>query len=86
LLIMDVICEDKTLPFLLRKIENLASSRRDREIVIWLPNRYRDVLIRLGFTLKASGATVPRSTHPGAMSREDISGKLFYTMGDTDYL
>jgi len=86
LLIMDIICRKKILPGLLTKVENLACSSGKKKLSLWAPSRIRDTLKTKGFALFMTGTTLPRSTHPLTLKKDEIQEKFFYSAGDTDYL
>ena len=44
------------------------------------------LLSSAGFSVKNSVTSLPRSTFKRALAKEEIAGKFFYTMGDTDFL
>ncbi len=86
MLIMDLIYRNGMLPILLTKVENLSHSLGMSKVFLWAPKQIHDVLRNQGFTIKPTATTLPRSTHPQTLSKEEIMEKFFYTMGDTDYL
>lgn len=86
LLIMDIICRKKILSGLLTKVENLACSSGKNKLSLWAPSQIRDTLETKGFALFMTGTTLPRSTHPLTLKKDEILEKFFYSAGDTDYL
>lgn len=86
LTVMDVLARRDRLVDLFSKLENLAITTGRKTISVWLPHHYDDLLKNKGFSLVDSGATIPASTHPLTLKRDEIWEKLFYTMGDTDFL
>ncbi|MEF9426870.1 MAG: hypothetical protein L0956_06760 [Candidatus Mariimomonas ferrooxydans] len=40
----------------------------------------------IGFFLKPAGTSIPRTTYEKFLKKEQMKGKFFYTMGDTDFL
>lgn len=86
ILIMDLIFKNDMLPILLTKIENLSFSIGIKKVSLWAPKPIRNLLETLGFEIVPTATTLPRSTHPLTLSKDEISEKFFYTAGDTDYL
>ena len=86
LFIMDMVFGRETLLPLLSKVENLACSLGVKQISFWVPGRFHEGLVRRGFVLVPFGATLPRSTHPLTVPKDEMARNFFYTMGDTDFL
>ncbi len=86
MLIMDLIFKNGLLPILLTKVENLCSALGMTKVSLWAPKQIRNLLRNHGFEIVPTATTLPRSTHPLTLSKDEISEKFFYTMGDTDYL
>ena len=86
LYIIDMVFGKKVLPSLLSKAENLACSLGMKKLSLWMPQRFHQVLLESGFSFLPFGTTLPRSTHPLTIKKEEIAEKFFYTMGDTDFL
>jgi hypothetical protein len=84
--IMDLLSRDGMLPVLLRKVGNMACSAGVKQLVLWAPGRIRRVLTDEGYALVKTGTTLPRSTHPLSIKKEEILSSFFYSAGDTDYL
>jgi hypothetical protein len=85
-LVTDLVFQRGLLPALLTKVENLAVSAGAKNLSLWLPQQFHDLLRARGFTLADSGATMVKPTHPLAITKDEIREKFFYTMGDTDFL
>jgi hypothetical protein len=85
LVLMDMVFKIK-FRYLLKKVENLALRAGNKKIFLWLPQRMHPELERLGFTLSASGAVLPRSCHPETIRKEELRANFYYTYGDTDFL
>jgi hypothetical protein len=83
LYVMDLLFDESPLP-LLDKLENMAVTAGKPSLTLWLPPRYHEVLEAHGFTLKPTGIVIPRTTHPGTLSKEEMQGKFYYTLGDFD--
>ncbi len=86
LFIMDMVFSKKVFLPLLSKVENLACSLGIAKLSFWVPQRFHQLLLENQFSLVPFGATLPRSTHPLTIRKEEIAEKFFYTMGDTDFL
>ena len=86
LLVMDIVFYDRTFNSLLIKIESLARELGKKRMGIWLPQRMHHTLEKFGFISRPSGATLPRSTHPATLTKDEIRAHFFYTCGDTDFL
>ena len=57
-----------------------------KKILFWLPEYIKELVEREGFSVKRACTSVPRSTVQGYLKKEEMKGKFFYTMGDTDFL
>jgi hypothetical protein len=84
--IMDYVCRLSLLDVLLRKIENYSSSVGSNELVLWVPEYLNERLTGMGFSVRPAGTSIPRTTHERTLTKNDIAGQFFYTMGDTDFL
>jgi hypothetical protein len=85
-LLVDFLSAYGRLPALLEKIENLVSSGGPGTLTLWIPPFMEKTLTTLGFSVKKSAASMPRTTQEPTLAKEDIAGHFFYTMGDTDFL
>ncbi len=86
LLLVDFICRSEKLPALFLKVENYAFTAGRTFMVLWHPEYFSSRLLSLGYSVKPSLTCIPRTTHALTLIKEDIKGKFFYTMGDTDFL
>lgn len=86
LLLMDMVFKKGLLNSLIKKTENLAFSMKKKRLLMWSPQRMHDILKKLGFQFKPSGANLPRATHKGTIPKEEIFSHFYYTCGDTDFL
>jgi SAM-dependent methyltransferase len=84
-LIIDYICPDRLIDVLFQKIENTAYAAGQKQLTIWHPEFLKEKMQRMGFSVEYAGTSVPRSTHEGWLTRDQIAGNFFYTMGDTDF-
>ncbi len=84
-LLMDFLSTKEQLRVLLEKIENLACSVGARTLALWIPPFMTNTVKNLGFSVQTSITAIPRTTEEPTLSKEDISGHFFYTMGDTDF-
>ncbi|MDA8433911.1 MAG: GNAT family N-acetyltransferase, partial [Nitrospiraceae bacterium] len=86
MLLIDFVCPLDLLAALFQKVDNYAYTAGVKRLVFWLPDYLRDRIIRAGFSVNPAGTSIPRSTIEGYMKKEEMKGKFFYTMGDTDFL
>lgn len=86
LLLMDIVFKKGLLNILIKKTENLAFFMKKKRLLMWLPQRMQDILRKLGFQFKPSGATLPKATHKRTIPKEEIFSHFYYTCGDTDFL
>jgi hypothetical protein len=86
LMVMDIVFRKDFFIPLMEKIENLGVVSGVKTLNLWLPQEYHPVLRGIGFAIHPAGTTIPCTTHPGFLNKDDIRGKFFYTMGDTDFL
>jgi len=84
--IMDILHKEGMLSTLLKKIENMAYSSGVKQVLLWAPGQIREALTKEGYTLVKTGTTLPRSTHPLSIKKEEILEGFYYSAGDTDYL
>ncbi|MFI5294180.1 MAG: GNAT family N-acetyltransferase [Thermodesulfovibrionales bacterium] len=86
MLLMDFVCPLDLLGPFFQKIENYLYSTGIKKLVFWLPEYLRERVAREGFSLYPAGISIPRSTIEGYLAKEEMKGRFFYTMGDTDFL
>jgi hypothetical protein len=86
MLLVDFLCPREALNPLLAKIDNYASSVGASSLMLWVPPFMGSILAGFGFKTGPAGTAVPRTTMKGTMTRDEIAGRFFYTMGDTDFL
>lgn len=84
--VMDLVFRDNMLPRLLQKIDNYSYTLGQKKIALWLPHYHARTLAELGFKPFITGATIPTSPNPKTLKGPEILEKLYYTMGDTDFL
>lgn len=84
--VMDLVFRDNMLTPLLQKIDNYSHTAGQETLALWLPHHYDRVLKECGFETFDTGATIPTSPHPETLKGPEVLEKLYYTMGDTDYL
>jgi GNAT superfamily N-acetyltransferase len=84
--IIDFVCPLPLLDVLIRKIENYASSAGTNELILWIPEYLKDRMVGMGFAVRNAETSIPRTTHEGGLTKNEIAGRFFYTMGDTDFL
>ncbi len=83
--IIDFVCPKSMLGVLFLKIENYSFSAGSSQLVLWFPEYLKNRMIGMGFSVRTSVTSVPRTTHEGTLAKSDIAGQFFYTMGDTDF-
>ncbi|MDH5202642.1 MAG: GNAT family N-acetyltransferase [Nitrospirota bacterium] len=86
MLIIDFVVSDNLFSILFQKIENYAFSLGKKNLSLWHPEYLTDKLTELGFSINKTVTCIPRTTHEKGLKKEDLKGKFFYTMGDTDFL
>lgn len=86
ILISDFVCKKDMLKPLLQKTENYASTCGFKTLSLWLPEYLSKEIGDLAFNIKLTGTCIPRTTHDKTLKKNEIKGKFFYTMGDTDFL
>ncbi len=86
ILVIDFVCGKDILTTLFKKIENYAYTSRIKTITLWFPEYLRKIMEDMGFQTKISCTCIPRTTHEKTLTKEEIKGKFFYTMGDTDFM
>jgi hypothetical protein len=84
--IMDFLVTDGFFSSLMRKLENYIIRSEGAEISMWLPHTWSALLVENGFSISPAGTAIPRTTHDRTLTKEDMQGKFFYTMGDADFL
>jgi len=85
-LIMDFFFKDNLFKPLLVKLENHIHSTGTEEVKLWIPPSMEKIFSDSGFSTAPSGISIPRTTHENTLTKDDIKGRFFYTMGDTDFL
>jgi hypothetical protein len=83
--LMDILCRPAALVPLLQKAENLALAAGKKELLLWMSGAYRPLLAGNGFTISDRGV-IAQPKGKDFVSREEIGSRLYFTMGDTDYL
>ncbi len=86
MLVTDFLCRAKMLGALFEKIENYAYRLGKKTIILWFPEYIGPTLGERGFSLYPSATSIPRTTHESTLTKAEMKGNFFYTMGDTDFL
>lgn len=86
LLLIDFLCPLQQLAALFQKTENYAYMSGFRNLRLWHPEYLNERLNQIGYTVGKSGTSIPRTTHPAWLKKDEIKGHFFFTMGDTDFL
>ena len=85
-LITDFVCPANEMDALFQKIENVVCAAGGKRLTLWHPAYLEEEMIRMGFSVGYAGTAIPRTTHEQTLRKEEIAGRFFYTMGDTDFL
>jgi len=85
-LIMDFVCPSNKMEALFQKIENVVYAAGGKRLTLWHPEYLKGKMIRMGFSVGSAGTSIPRTTHEQTLRKNEIAGRFFYTMGDTDFL
>ncbi len=86
ILIIDFVCSVDMIKILLQKIENYSYTSGMKTLTLWFPQYLKNKISETGFNINPAGTCIPRTTHEKTLTKEDVAGKFFYTMGDTDFL
>lgn len=86
MLIIDFVCSLDMLKVLFQKIQNYTHTTGIRTLTLWFPEYLRKTMEDVGFQTEISCTCIPRTTHENTLTKEEIRGKFFYTMGDTDFM
>lgn len=85
-LLIDFLSIKDMLKPLFNKVENYVYSTGMKTLSLWFPPFMEKKIIALGFSTNNAHTSIPRTTYEGFITREEMAGKFFYTMGDTDFL
>lgn len=85
-LIMDFLFAKGLLKPLFKKLENYIHSIGGKNIILWASPFMEKALSESGFSIKTAETAIPRTTHENTLTKDEMGGKFFYTMGDTDFL
>lgn len=85
-LLMDFLALKGMIKPLFQKIENYICSISQKALTLWFPPFLEEKMRSLGFSTKKAPTSIPRTTFKEALTREEMAGRFFYTMGDTDFL
>ncbi|MCL4475417.1 MAG: GNAT family N-acetyltransferase [Nitrospirae bacterium] len=86
ILIIDFVCSIDMLNILFQKIGNYSYSTGIKTLKLWFPGYLKNTLGEMGFHINLSGTCIPRTTHERTLTKSEMEGQFFYTMGDTDFL
>jgi SAM-dependent methyltransferase len=86
MLVIDFLCLPEMMEILFRKIENHSFVSGSKTVALWFPGYLQNILRDLGFSIKPSCTVIPRTTHERTLTKDEMAGSFFYTMGDTDFL
>jgi hypothetical protein len=85
-LIVDFVSPATEMAALFQKIENVVYTAGGKRLTLWHPEYLKGKMIRMGFSVGSAGTSIPRTTHEQTLRKNEIAGRFFYTMGDTDFL
>jgi len=85
-LLIDFLSMKDMLKPLFHKVENYLYSAGMKTLSLWFPPFMEKQIGAFGFSTKKAPTSIPRTTYEGFLTREEMAGKFFYTMGDTDFL
>ncbi|HXX58945.1 MAG TPA: GNAT family N-acetyltransferase [Thermodesulfovibrionales bacterium] len=85
-LIIDFVCPLPLMDALFQKIENVAYAAGKRRLTLWHPEYLKQKMTQIGFSVGFAGTSIPRTTHEKTLRKDEMAGRFFYTMGDTDFL
>ena len=83
-LIVDFVCPAHEMDALFQKIENVVCGKK--RLTLWHPEHLKQKITQMGFSVGFAGTSVPRTTHKQTLRKNEMAGRFFYTMGDTDFL
>jgi hypothetical protein len=83
-LLIDFLCSKGMLGPLLKKLENYTYTTGGKTLTLWFPPFMERPFSALGFSTGTTYTSVPRTTHENTLTKAEIEGNFFYTMGDTD--
>ena len=86
MLLVDFVCNTDMIGILFQKVENYSYACGMKNLSLWFSEYLRHTLDRLGFPVHTSCTCIPRTTHEETLTKDQIKGQFFYTMGDTDFL
>jgi hypothetical protein len=86
MLLIDFVCPLDLLGPFFQKIENYVYTTGLKRLVFWLPDYLRERVASEGFSVYPAGISIPRTNREKWLTKAEIEGKFFYTMGDTDFL
>jgi hypothetical protein len=82
--LMDFLYTEGMFDALIKKLENYLYTSGIRTLILWTPPFMEKSLVELGFSTQRAITSIPRTTHEKTLTKEQIAGQFFYTMGDTD--
>jgi len=85
-LIVDFLFRPGFMGPLFRKIENSLYHSGGENMTLWTSPSLEKKLVAYGFSTGPGETSIPRTTHEPTLTKAEIEGKFFYTMGDTDFL
>jgi hypothetical protein len=82
--LMDFLSPENVMDVLFKKVENYVFSAGGGTLVLWYPPFLRSKITSMGFSTSNAPTAIPCTTHRGALKKNEIKNRFFYTMGDTD--
>jgi hypothetical protein len=83
-LIIDFVCHSDKMETLFQKIGNVINGKK--KVTLWHAEYLKQRMFQMGFSVGHAGTCIPRTTHEHTLRKNEIAGRFFYTMGDTDFL
>ena len=71
---------------LLKQVENSIHSSGGKTLTLWFPPFMEKRISALSFSTVRSCTSIPRTTHENTLTKSEMEGQFFYTMGDTDFM
>ena len=84
--IMDALFIPSSMEILLSKVAAAGSGMNKKHVKIWLPDRFKERLLAMGFVPHDIHTWMPNFVRFKTADTKEIKDNFYYTMGDTDFL
>lgn len=84
-LLIDFLSPVDSIDILFQEVENCSFRSGKKTLALWFPGYMRHRLAEEGFSIRPAATCVPRTTHERTLTKDQMKGQFFYTMGDTDF-